>query len=100
MVGVLTLAVVQSLLPTIIRSMVPCVVPHAVVGVGFGMYSVAENFGKVIGHPLVGYLKDTTVRSSVHPRIKISRKCLLNFLTLTQPLCRAISKTTPSYLSA
>jgi MFS-type transporter involved in bile tolerance (Atg22 family) len=60
LVGMLTLAVAQSVLPTIIRSSVPCVVPHAVAGVAFGMYSVAENVGKVVGNPLVGYLKDET----------------------------------------
>ena len=59
-VGMLTLAAAQSMLPTIVRSSAALVVPHKVTGIAFGLYGVAENFGKVIGNPLVGYLKDAT----------------------------------------
>jgi hypothetical protein len=48
----------KSVLPTILRSSVPLVVPHGVAGVAFGLYIVAENFGKVVGNPLMGYLRD------------------------------------------
>mmetsp|Transcript_28699 Transcript_28699/g.58413 ORF Transcript_28699/g.58413 Transcript_28699/m.58413 type:complete len:480 (-) Transcript_28699:276-1715(-) len=58
--GLLVLSVAESVLPTILRASVPLVVPHGVSGVAFGVYDVAENFGKVVGNPLVGYFKDKT----------------------------------------
>ena len=38
--GLLLLAVPESFLPTILRSSVPLVVPHSIVGLSFGLYAV------------------------------------------------------------
>lgn len=59
-VGMLVLAAAESVLPTILRSSIPLVVPPDVSGVTFGMFAVAENVGKVIGNPILGWMKDFT----------------------------------------
>lgn len=57
-VGVSLLSIPQSILPTILRSSVPLVVNPSAVGLAFGFFGIAENVGKTIGAPLVGYIKD------------------------------------------
>ena len=74
--GMLVLAVALSVLPTILRSSVPVVVPHGVSGVAFGMYIVAENFGKVVGNPLIGYFKDITGDFILDEQIFVSMSAL------------------------
>jgi MFS-type transporter involved in bile tolerance (Atg22 family) len=74
--GMLTLALAQSVLPTIIRSSAALVVPHKVSGIAFGMYGVAENFGKVLGHPLVGYFKDSSGNYLIDGQIFVGMSCL------------------------
>merc|ERR1711865_217209 len=56
--GLLMLAVGECVLPTVLRASVPLVLPAHVIGVAYGVYEVAENVGKAIGNPVVGYLKD------------------------------------------
>jgi len=56
--GLLMLAVGECVLPTVLRASVPLVLSSNVIGVGYGVYEVAENVGKAIGNPVVGYLKD------------------------------------------
>jgi MFS family permease len=81
--GMLTLAAAQSVLPTIIRSSAALVVPHRVTGIAFGMFGVAENFGKVLGNPLVGYIKDQTGDYFLDGQIFVGMSSLAVLLCVT-----------------
>lgn len=57
-VGLLMLSLPQAVMPTILRASAPLVVSPTVFGLAFGAFGLAENLGKTIGAPLVGYVKD------------------------------------------
>lgn len=56
----LLLSLCISVVPTILRSSVPALVSPTLYGAAFGTYEVCESVGSVVGHVLVGYVRDTT----------------------------------------
>jgi len=52
------LAVCMSFVPTVLRSAVPAMVPPVFYGTAYGLYSVAESAGAVVGHAFTGYVRD------------------------------------------
>lgn len=52
------LAVCMSFVPTVLRSAVPSLVPTALFGSAYGLYSVSESVGAVVGHSFTGYVRD------------------------------------------
>lgn len=58
MLGMIALSLPEAIMPTILRSTTPLVVSPSVFGLAFGAFGVAESFGKTIGAPLVGYIRD------------------------------------------
>jgi len=52
------LSLPQAVMPTILRASAPLVVNPSVFGMAFGAFGIAENLGKTIFAPAVGYIKD------------------------------------------
>jgi len=59
-VGLILLSFPEAVMPTILKASVPLVVHPSNVGIACGMYVFSENFGKTLGAPLIGYVKDQT----------------------------------------
>lgn len=57
-VGLIALSLPEAIMPTILRSSAPLVVNPSVFGMAFGVFGIAENLGKTIGAPLIGYVRD------------------------------------------
>lgn len=57
-IPLIMLALSMSYVPTVLRSAVPGLLPPVLYGTGYGLYSVAESIGAVIGHSFVGYVRD------------------------------------------
>jgi MFS family permease len=57
-VALVALSFPQAIMPTILRASAPLVVNPSVFGMAFGAYNIAENAGKTVGGPLIGYIKD------------------------------------------
>lgn len=58
--AMLLMSLSTSATPTLIKSAVPAIVPHAALGYAFGIYGIFESLGGTIGHVLFGYVRDVS----------------------------------------
>lgn len=59
LLGLGMMSVTESCIPTILSFSIPLIVPYDLSGVAFGVYTIIEKFGKVVGDPLVGRIRDS-----------------------------------------
>lgn len=95
-VALAALSFPQAIMPTILKASAPLVVSPSVFGMVFGAYNIAENAGKTVGAPLIGYIKDSD-GNYLHVELGFAgasfvAALLVLVLSLTDPRLRGSAK--------